>query len=145
VSGLQLVRVSIVVVVFVVANLAVFAWRISRHRVFTRGLRGTAVVIGVRRAALYQRKALLEAPTDVVALATAAVPRGTEISQKLPAGRYAVGQTVEVVQHPRDRYRLFVDRPDLEPSPLVVFGPFAAAAMAPVILLLAAGRLSLTP
>ncbi len=103
------------------------------------------MVTGVRRAALYQRKALLDAPTDVVTLATAAVPRGIETSQQLPAGQYGVGQTVEVVQHPRDRYRLFVDRPDLEPSPLVFGGPLAAAAMAPVILLLAAGRLSLTP
>ncbi|MGV8977016.1 MAG: hypothetical protein ACOH17_03140 [Cellulomonas sp.] len=144
-SGLRLVLVSIVVVVFVAANLAVFAWRISRRRVFTRGLRGTAVVIGVRRAALYQRKALLEAPTDVVTLATAAVPRGIETSQKLPAGQYVVGQTVEVVQHPKDRYRLFVDRLDLEPSPLVVYVPLGAAVMAPVILLLAAGHLSLTP
>ena len=122
-----------------------FAWRISRYRVFTRGLRGTAVVIGVRRAALYQRKALLESPADVVTLATAAVPHGIETSQKLPAGQYVVGQTVEVVQRPRDRYRLFVDRPDLEPSPLVVYGPLAAGAMAPVISLRAATRLSLTP
>jgi hypothetical protein len=145
VSGLQLVLVSVVVVVFVAGNLAVFAWRVSRHRVFTRGLRGTAVVIGVRRAALYQRKALLEAPTDVVTVATAAVPRGIETSQKLPAGQYAVGQTVEVVQHPRDRYRLFVYRPELEPSVLTVYGPLAAAAVAPLILWLAATRLSLTP
>lgn len=144
-SGLQLILVSGVVVVFVIANLAVFGWRVGRHRVFTRGLRGTAVVIGVRRAALYQRKALLEAPTDVVTLATAAVPRGIEASQKLPAGQYVVGQTVQVVQHPRDRYRLFVDRPDLEPSVLTVYGPLVAAATAPVILLIASGRLSLTP
>lgn len=120
-------------------------WRVSRDRVFTRGLPGAAVVIGVRPAALYQRKALLDAPTDVVTLATAAVPRGIETSQQLSAGQHGVGQTVEVVQHPRDRFRLFVDRPDLEPSPLVVDGPHAAAAMAPVILVLAAGRLSLTP
>lgn len=137
-KGLQLVLVSGVAFVFVVGNVAVFAWRMSRHRVFTRGLRGTAVIVGVRRAALFQRRALLETPTDVVTVATAAVPRGIETSQKLPAGQYAVGQTVEVVQHARDPYRLFVFRPDLEPSPLIVYGPLAAAALAPFVVWLAA-------
>lgn len=136
--GLQLVLVSAVAFVFVVASIAVFAWRMSRRRVFTRGLRGTAVVVGVRRSAMLQRRALLETPTDVVTVATAAVPRGIETSQKLPAGQYVVGQTVEVVQHARDPYRLFVYRPDLEASPLVVYGSLAAAALAPFIVWLAA-------
>ncbi|GEA86221.1 DUF3592 domain-containing protein [Cellulomonas cellasea] len=139
-SGARVLLLGLVVVVFVVACLAVFAWRISRHRAFTRGLRGTAVVVEVRPMTLLQRKSVTERPTEFVTVATAEVPRGVQVSQKIPAGSYAVGQVVPVVQHPRDPHRLYLDRPDLEPNALVVYLPLVAALMAPVTLAIAVTR-----
>ena len=90
----------------------------ARRRVFTRGLRGTALVVEVRPTSLVQRRSLLERATETVVVATAQVPRGVPAPQKVPAGQYGVGQVVPVVQHPRDPYRLYLDRPDLEHHPI---------------------------
>lgn len=136
-SGPRALLAGAVTVLFVAACLAAFAWRLSRHRAFTRGLRGTAVVTGVRPVPLVQRRSVVERPTEVVTVATAAAPRGVPVAQKVPAGQYAVGQVVPVVQHPRDPLRLLLDRPDLEPGVLGVWWPLAAALLGPVVLALA--------
>jgi hypothetical protein len=111
-SGVQLQLAALLMMaVFCAAS---GAWMFSRYRVFTRGLRGTALVVDVRPTSLVQRDAVFERATETVVLATAHVPRGVAAPQKVPAGQYAVGQVVPVVQHPRDAYRVYLDRPDLE-------------------------------
>jgi hypothetical protein len=135
---MDLVLVGAFTLVFMGLCLGVFAWRISRQRVFTRGLRGTALVVGVRPTTMFQRKSVIEAPTVAVTVATAQIPGGVETMQKLPAGVYFVGEIVDVIQDRRNPYRLYVNRPDLEPSVMKVYGPLVVAVMAPLILLLAA-------
>ncbi len=122
-----------VMVVFAIACAGAFAYTYSRHRVFTKGLRGTAVVIDVQPTFLMQRRSVIERPTERVTVATAAWPRGHAVDQKLPAGQYWVGQVVPVVQAPGRPERIFLDRPDLERSTFGVYVPLGMLVMIPVI------------
>ena len=137
-TGANLVIVCAVVLVFMGAWVGVFDWRINRRRVFIRGLPGTALVIGLRPTSVFQRKSVIEAPTVTVTVATAQNPRGIETMQKLPAGTYFGGQTVDVIHDRRNPCRLYISRPDLEPSMFKVHGPLALAAIAPLLVVLAA-------
>jgi hypothetical protein len=138
--ALQRVLVVVVVAPFVVVLLVVFALLLRRHRLFTHGLRGTALVVDVRPSSMRQRRSLTERPTDVVTVATAARPRGVRTNQKVPPGQYAPGQVVPVVQDPRHPDRILLDRPDLERPPLMVWGPLAVALLAPLIVWLGLTR-----
>jgi hypothetical protein len=125
-----------------VGCVAAAAWLLSRHRAFTRGLRGTALVVDVRPTSLVQRRSVLERATETVVVATAQVPRGVPAPQKVPAGQYAVGQVVPVVQHPRDPHRVYLDRPDLEQHPVRAVLYLVGAGVALVLLVqTATGRL----
>ncbi|MBO3101621.1 hypothetical protein [Cellulomonas fengjieae] len=120
--------------VAVAAFVGAFAYMYSRRRVFTRGVRGTAVVVAVQPASLFQRRSVVASPKDRVTVATQARPRGVTVDQLLPVGQYRVGQVVPVVQRSGHPDRLFLDRPDLERSALAVYAPLAMVAMTPVIL-----------
>lgn len=135
-SGALVVLVAVVVVAVTIGAIGMFAYLNGRRRVFTRGLRGTAVVIDVRPAALLERHSVAERPTERVTVATAARPQGVLTDQKVPAGEYRPGQIVPVVQHPRHAERLFLDRPDLERSLLGVYSPLLIAVVAPLVGLL---------
>lgn len=125
-----IVVVTLVFLVFVAVGFA-YVWR--RHRVFTHGVRGTGLVVDVRRSRLYEQRSVVERPTERVVVATAAVPSGVLTDQKLPAGQYRPGQVVPVVQHPTDPRRLYVDRPDLERSALAVYAMGAALVVMPLV------------
>ena len=116
-----------------------FAYMYSRHRVFTKGLRGTALVVDVRPTSLIQRRSVTERPTENVTVATAAVPRGVTVGQKIPAGQYRVGQVVPVVQAPGSPHRVYLDRPDLERPAIVVYSPLLLLLAVPVIVVAALG------
>lgn len=118
-------------------TLGVFAYLYSRHRVMTQGVRGTALVVDVRPISMIQRRSVTERPTENVTVATAAVPRGVRVDQKVPAGQYRVGQTVPVVQARGNPHKIFLDRPDLERPAVVVYAPLFAIAFIPVIIYLA--------
>lgn len=117
----------------------VFAYLYSRHRVFTKGLRGTALVVEVRPTSLIQRRSVVERATENVTVATAAVPRGVTVDQKVPAGQYHVGQVVPVVQARGSVHRVLLDRPDLERPAIVVYSPLLMLAAVPVIVVAALG------
>ena len=117
----------------------VFAYLYSRHRVFTKGLRGTALVVDVRPTSLIQRRSVAERATESVTVATAAVPRGVTVGQKIPAGQYHVGQVVSVVQAPGSPHRVFLDRQDLERPAIVVYSPLLFLLVVPLIVVAALG------
>lgn len=117
----------------------VFAYLYSRHRVFTKGLRGTALVVDVQPISLIQRRSVIERPTENVVVATAAVPRGVTVGQKVPAGQYRVGQVVPVVQAPGSPHRVYLDRPDLERPAFVVYAPLLLLLAVPFIVVAALG------
>ena len=114
----------------------VFAYLYGRHRVFSRGLHSTAVVIDVQTTPVLQRRSAIEAPTEVVTVATAARPRGIRVNQKFPAGQYRVGEVVPVVQSLGNPDRLYLDRPDLERSAWSVYSPLALLVVVPLIVVL---------
>ncbi|CAL8968440.1 hypothetical protein CELL_00258 [Cellulomonas sp. T2.31MG-18] len=116
--------VLVVVVVFCGVLVGTFAVFYRRYRVFTRGLRGTAMVVDVRPTGVWQRRSVTEAPTDTVVVATAAMPRGVPVNQKVPHGQYQPGQVVPVVQAP--------GRPDLERPAWAVFAPLVLLVAAPI-------------
>ncbi len=122
---------------FVVILLVVFGLLRARRKVFTHGLRGTALVIDVRPSSMLERRSLTERPTDVVTVATAERPQGIRTAQKVPPGQYTVGQVVPVVQDPRRTERVLLDRPDLERPGVLVWAPLALALLACVIAALA--------
>lgn len=128
-AGLVVVGALIAMVLMAVAFS--YVWR--RHRVFTRGVRGTAVVVDVRRTRLLEQRSAVERPTERVVVATAAVPSGVLTDQKLPAGEYRPGQVVPVVQDARDPHRLYVDRPDLERSAAAVYAMGAGLVVLPLV------------
>ncbi|MGY4643325.1 hypothetical protein [Cellulomonas sp. URHB0016] len=130
----ELVLVGVVTFFFALGCLGMFAYTYSRHRVFTKGLRGTAVVVAVEPTFLMQRRSVIEKPTERVTVATAAWPRGHAVDQKLPAGQYRVGEIVPVVQAKGRPERIFLDRPDLERSAFSVYAPLGMFLMIPVIL-----------
>ncbi len=134
---MQNVLVVVVLVPFEVVLLVVFGLLRGRRRVFTHGLRGTALVIEVRRSSMLERRSLTERPTEVVTVATAARPQGIRTAQKVPPGQYAVGQVVPVVQDPRRAERVLLDRPDLERPAALVWAPLALALLVWVIAALA--------
>ena len=125
--------VLVVVVVFSVALLVTFGAFFRRYRVFTRGLRGTGLVVDVRPTSLLQHRSAIEAPTDTVVVATAAMPRGIPVNQKVPRGQYRPGQAVPVVQAPGRPDVLLLDRPDLERPVWAVFAPLALLVAVPLI------------
>jgi len=137
----QVGLIAVVLGVGAVGLLVAFAYLYRRHRVFTRGLRGTGVVVEVRPTAVLERYSVVERPTERVVVATAAVPRGVLTDQKLPAGQYAPGQVVPVVQDPGDPHRLYVDRPDLERPASIVYAPLVVVLLMPVVATLGIGRL----
>jgi len=114
-------------VVFGVACLAAFAWRRRRHRDFTHGLRGHAVIADVRPTSAMQRRSVTEVPTETVIVATADLPRGVATGQKFPRGTFVVGQVVPVVQRPGDACRILVDVPGQAPSAFAAYGYLAGA------------------
>lgn len=139
-SALQGVLVVAVVVPFVLVLVVVFVLLRRRQRLFTHGLRGTALVVDVRPSSMLQRRSLTERPTDVVTVATAACPRGVRTAQKVPPGQYAPGQVVPVVQDPARPDRVLLDRPDLERPPAFVWAPLALALVAPLVVVLGLTR-----
>ena len=78
--------------------------------------------------------------TDVVTVATAARTRGIQVPQKIPAGQYAVGQTVPVVQRPGRPDELYLDRPDLERTAFSVYSRLLFIPLAPLIVFLGLSR-----
>ena len=133
-ADLQILIVVVVTGAAVLGFAGVFAYMYSRHRVFTTGLRGTAVVVDVRPTSMMQHRSVVEKPTENVTIATAARPRGVTVAQKLPAGQYRVGQVVDVVQARGRPDRIFLYRPDLERSAIGVYSPLALIVLVPVIL-----------
>jgi len=133
-GDLQVVIVLVVTIFAILAFGGAFAYMYSRHRVFTKGVRGTAVVVAVQPTSMMQRRSVIEKPTERVTVATDARPRGVTVDQKLPAGQYVVGQIVPVVQRQGHPDKLFLDRPELERSALGVYAPLALIAVVPVIL-----------
>lgn len=131
-GGLETIAVVAVAVIAVPMLLVAFLYLHSRHRMYTRGLRGTAVVVEVRPTRLFEQHSVVEKPTVRVVVATAAVPRGVLTDQKLPAGEYHPGQVVPVVQDPKRPDRLYVDRPDLEQPASVVYAPLVVLCLVPV-------------
>jgi len=133
-AGLQVLIVVAGTIVSILAFGGAFAYMYSRHRVFTKGVRGTAVVVAVQPTSMLQHRSVVEKPTERVTVATAACPRGVTVDQKLPAGQYHVGQVVPVVQRQGHPEKLFLDRPELERSAFSVYSPLALIAVVPVIL-----------
>lgn len=129
----QVVAPVVFGLVAVLVCAAVFAYFYSRHRVMTRGLRGTALVVDVRPISLIQRRSVTERPTENVTVATAAAPRGVLVDQKVPAGQYRVGQVVPVVQARGNPFKVYLDRPDLERPAIVVYSPLLMMLAVPVI------------
>ncbi len=134
---MQNALVLVVMVPFVVVLLVAFGVLRSRHRLMSRGLRGTALVVDVRPSSMMERRSLTERPTEVVTVATAARPRGVRTAQKVPPGQYRVGQVVPVVQDPQRTDRVLLDRPDLERPAALVWAPLALALLAPFFVVLA--------
>lgn len=118
-------------------SLGIFGYFHSRHRVMTRGIRGSAVVIDISPISPLQRYSVTEAPTVNITVAAAQFPGGVRVDQKVPAGQYQVGQTVPVLQDPKNPHKVFLDRPDLERSALAVYSPLGMAALTPLIVLAA--------
>ncbi|MGN8246569.1 hypothetical protein ACTHAM_000233 [Cellulomonas soli] len=135
-SAVPALLVVAVVVVVMLGAVGMFAYLYGRRRVFTRGVRGTAVVVAVRPTAALERHSVVERPTERVTVATAARPQGVLTDQKVPAGQYLPGQVVAVVQAPGRPDRLYLDRPDLERSALSVYAPLLLAVCAPFIAVL---------
>ncbi|MBN9326891.1 MAG: hypothetical protein BGO38_14975 [Cellulomonas sp. 73-145] len=127
------VLVLVVVVVSCGVLVGTFAAFYRRYRMFTRGLRGTAMVVDVRPTGVWQQRSVTEAPTDTVVVATAAMPRGVPVNQKVPHGQYQPGQVVPVVQAPGRPDVVLLDRPDLERPVWAVYLPLVLLVAAPVI------------
>ena len=125
--------VLVVVVVLSVVLLVVLGMSFRRYRVFTRGLRGTGLVVDVRPTSLLQHRSVVEAPTDTVVVATAAMPRGIPVNQKVPRGQYLPGQVVPIAQAPGRPDLLLLDRPYLERPVWAVFAPLALLVAVPLI------------
>ncbi|GAA4725334.1 hypothetical protein GCM10023216_14590 [Isoptericola chiayiensis] len=109
---------------------AILHWR--RRRVFSSGVRGSGVVVRVEPTPVMNRYSLVERPTEMVTVATQAMPAGAT-PQKVPAGQYVVGQEVPVVQPAGRPHDVRLDRPDLEPAAWRVLGMAAMALAVPVI------------
>ncbi|WP_448630184.1 hypothetical protein [Cellulomonas soli] len=135
-SLVPVLLVGVVVLAVMAGAVAMVAYLSARRRVFTRGVRGTAVVVAVRPTSPFERRSAVERPTERVTVATAAQPQGALTDQKVPAGQYHPGQVVPVVQAPGRPDRLYLDRPDLERSALSVYSPLLLAALAPVVAVL---------
>jgi hypothetical protein len=128
------VAVVVVGVLFAAAFLGVALWHRRRRRVYSAGVRGTGLVVRVEPTPVMNRYSLAESPTEMVTVATQAVPRGAR-PQKVPAGQYQVGQEVAVVQPPGRPHEVKLDRPDLEPPAWRVVGMGLMALAVPIIVL----------
>ena len=113
--------------------LGLFLYRSRVARIYRRGVRGTAVVVQVLPTPLLNRRSVVEAPTEMVVIATQQRPRGVRPEQKIPAGQYRAGQLVPVVQRAGDPDSVRLDRPDLEPTDLARWGMLAMLVMLPLI------------
>jgi len=136
------VATGFVTVAFMVGALVMFGYFLSRRRVFTRGVRGTALVVDVRPVGTMRRYSATEAATDDVTAATAARPQGVLVDQKPPAGQYQVGQVVPVVQAQGPTDKMFLDRPDLERSLVGTYAPLALVVAAPLFAVLGLHQLA---
>lgn len=106
----------------------------KRRRFFVTGEHGMARVIHVYPTPMVNRRSLTERATEMVVVATNDLPQGST-PQKVPAGQYVVGQTVEVVRAAGRPASVKLNRPDLEYPAIVTWGFAAMAVIAPLIAL----------
>lgn len=141
-SGLVVALVVVVVLAVIVGALAQFGYFYRRRRLFTHGVRGTAVVVDIRPISLAQRYSVTQPATDNVTVATEARPAGVLVAQRVPAGQYRVGEIVPVVQAPGRPDRLLLDRPDLERSAAGTYAPLLLVVLAPLVAVLGLQQLT---
>lgn len=126
---------TLVVALLVSVGCAVFVlvwWR--RRRVYTTGVRGTALVIRVETTPFAVRRNHFARATETVTIATHHRPDGVR-QEYVPPGQYAVGQVVPVVQPVGRPDLVRLDRPDLEETPRRIWGFAAMVVIAPLLAL----------